>query len=534
MGSSSDSGSSIVDPFELMGGMVTEVECEPVKGRTDPTLSRDDPICTISAKPEMVDPSEVKYTADQDISTVTCFEFWEKDCSGATLVEGLSRHLTQLRSHGFKLPWSCTICGSVNASWFGACEECKSCNDAFESSSKAWKPVAEKDANESLDHVVLELARRLGPPEVEACFLMCEAMAVAPERGISLYRRSFKLWPQLDTNVDPDGVPNALREEADAILASRSSLNKDECGGSASGIFPLGFWSPHWIGSASKVEAEPPRQRQNDCEVASKVVVVYSYHQEDGGSLGSWFLQAQRSASQVRTLHADHLPPFELWVICNVDTKAADKASVFDQHVVLNLAKEAGFQQGGRVLCGTKIQTIIYCLEQGYDKVVFMDSDTHVLRPFLSPMLAALEFYDITGVFEGPPVGMAQTRLDPLLEDPHNEALGFELNTGVLGVRASALELCKAWLVEFRTHCKKYASVSSADQPALMQVLRHRTERVFPLPPTMNFRPYTVFSPSGPSMPSVIHDHDPDSDKAHADVVGAVCSHLQYGLRWKP
>eukprot|EP00415_Alexandrium_ostenfeldii_P002784 UN2784 len=58
--------------------------------------------------------------------------------------------------------------------------------------------------------------------------------------------------------------------------------------------------------------------------------------------------------------------------------------------------------------------------EHGYKTVVYMDSDTHVLRAFLSPILAALDFYDVTGVFDCYPSGMSQIGLDPALADPLN------------------------------------------------------------------------------------------------------------------
>merc|ERR1712039_786807 len=217
-------------------------------------------------------------------------------------------------------------------------------------------------------------------------------------------------------------------------------------------------------------------------------------------------------------------------VVSNVDTRARDEAGVFDEHVLTNLAVDAGLPEKGRVLCGTKIQAILNRLEHGYKKVVYMDSDTHVLRAFLSPMLAVLDFYDVTGVFEGYPLGMPQTGLDPALADPRNFEMSFELNTGVLGLRAAALELCKAWLEEYRAHGHAYAAVSSADQPALMQVLKHRCERVFPLPPTFNFRSFSVFSHAGPPVPAVVHDHHGDSCVAHKEIVETVCRHLRAGL----
>ena len=63
------------------------------------------------------------------------------------------------------------------------------------------------------------------------------------------------------------------------------------------------------------------------------------------------------------------------------------------------------------------------------------------------------------------------------------------------------------WLKEFRQHADAYVKLSSADQPALMKVLRDTKEfRFFPLPPALNFRPYTVYSHTGPAVPGVVHD----------------------------
>lgn len=463
----------------------------------------------------------------------SCFELWRREGSTPALADSLSRHLARLRLQGFELPWKCGICGCICAKWFGGCEQCKSPNAAYSSAGAivlASEQALPREAR-SQDHVLLALARKKGLNEIEACFLMCEAMACVHSESAHLYRRAFKLWPALDSGIYPDGVPSHLRAEADALLVTRCG---DVVGGTSAGstalwgIFPPGWETPTSIALASQAAKELECSRARLRKEAD-VVVVYSYHQAEGAEPGSWWEQARRSASALRRVHADHIE-FPIHIVCNVDTKGHDDSGVFDEHILTNLAVDAGLEAKGRILCGTKIQAMLNRFAKGYKKVIYMDSDTHILRAFLSPMLAVLDSYDLTGVFEGYPMGMPQTGLDPALADPQNFEMGFELNTGVLGLRASACELCMAWLEEFRAHGHAYAAVSSADQPALMQVLKHRSERFFPLPPTFNFRCFSVFSPAGPSVPAVVHDHQGDCGTAQREIVDAVCSHLRAGL----
>jgi len=529
------------DPLEFLEGMghddfwATPVAFMPQKGAAHSCA----PPC-IAETSQIVDAVSSMNTADFGDDDekglalgLSCFELWQREGSTPALADSLSRHLARLRSRGFQLPWTCPVCGFVCASWFGACEYCKSSNTAY-SAAAAAVLAGERASPRELqdhDHVLLALARAEGADKIEACFLMCEAMARAPTDGVPLYRRAFKLWPALDSDLYPDGVPSALRAEADALLAVRRDAAEGHSKGSSSAVW--GIFPPSWqmplsatLASQALAEVECLRSRKRR---EPDFVVVYSYHQAEGTAPGSWWEQARRSASALRRVHEDHIE-FDIHVVSNVDTKVCDEAGVFDEHVLTDLAVDAGLPGKGRVLCGTKIQAMLNRFEHGYKKVVYMDSDTHVLRAFLSPILAVLDFYDVTGVFEGYPSGMPQTGLDPALADPLNFEMSFELNTGVLGLRASALELCKAWLEEYRAHRNAYAAVSSADQPALMQVLKHRSERVFPLPPAFNFRSFSVFSQAGPPLPAVVHDHHSDSCTAHKEIVDTVCRHLRAGL----
>ncbi len=125
--------------------------------------------------------------------------------------------------------------------------------------------------------------------------------------------------------------------------------------------------------------------------------------------------------------------------------------------------------------------------------------------------LGALDHYDVAGAMEGYPHGaVGGTAAGELAERDGGGGryeLRYELNTGVLGMRRRSRRLCSMWLREFRAHAEAYASLSSADQPALMAALRAAVEfRFFPLPPHLNFREYTVYSHTGPAVPGIVHD----------------------------
>lgn len=97
------------------------------------------------------------------------------------------------------------------------------------------------------DHILLVLARTKGPCEIEACFALCEAMALepcAPHEAIPHYRRAFRLWPCLDSSMCGDGVPSKLRSEVDSLVEARGSPPKSEFPDGASSI--LGAHRMEW------------------------------------------------------------------------------------------------------------------------------------------------------------------------------------------------------------------------------------------------------------------------------------------------
>lgn len=71
-------------------------------------------------------------------------------------------------------------------------------------------------------HPLLALARIADENAVEACFHIVEAMSrecSEPDMACGLYRRAFRLWPELDSDQGPDGVPIKLRAAADVVNA---------------------------------------------------------------------------------------------------------------------------------------------------------------------------------------------------------------------------------------------------------------------------------------------------------------------------
>jgi hypothetical protein len=68
--------------------------------------------------------------------------------------------------------------------------------------------------------------------------------------------------------------------------------------------------------------------------------------------------------------------------------------------------------------------------------------------------LESLRDYELTGVFEGYPLG-----IEGVLTFPHEQESHFEINTGVLGVRKDAISLCHEWADEFSANAAKYSRV---------------------------------------------------------------------------
>lgn len=161
----------------------------------------------------------------------------EAPSSSPALQDSLARQFARLRLHGFELPWTCSMCAHSNASLFGSCEACNAVNGHF---SAAVAADVQGASNVSEDHVLLTLARARGAREVEACFFLCEAMVLersSTEEAIPPYRRAFKLWADLDSNMDMDGVPARLRAEADALFAAAEALSAGEVGVSSPPVF---------------------------------------------------------------------------------------------------------------------------------------------------------------------------------------------------------------------------------------------------------------------------------------------------------
>ena len=277
-------------------------------------------------------------------------------------------------------------------------------------------------------------------------------------------------------------------------------------------------------------------------------VVLFSYHDLDygsgggqtgGGPLPGWYHSAAVAASTLRATHPHLMPGVQLQLASNRPTctfdNGRDGSFVFDEHLQVDLLtvaqlptpSDAALSDDGafnrRVVCATKIAAMQLAFAQGYGQVVYLDFDTSSVRPWLGVALGALRWYDLAGVMEGYPFGAsfgtaATTTTETTAAAttvPHDASLlsgdafelRYELNTGVLALRASAVPLCDAWLGEFRAHATSYASLSSADQPALMAALRaHPQYRFFPLPPTLNFRPYAIYTSIGPVVPGVVHD----------------------------
>ena len=281
-------------------------------------------------------------------------------------------------------------------------------------------------------------------------------------------------------------------------------------------------------------------------------VVLFSYHdldsgggdQADGAPVPSWYHSATVAASTLRATHPHLIPGVQLQLASNRQTCTFDDGRngsfIFDEHLQVDLltvaqlptpsdaasndvgaTPEAGtFNK--RVVCATKIAAVQLAFAQGYAQVVYLDFDTLSVRPWLGVALGALRWYDLAGVMEGYPFGASFGAAETTAETtaaattaPQDAALlsgdafelRYELNTGVLALRASAAPLCDTWLSEFRTHATSYASLTSADQPALMAALRaHPRYRFFPLPPTINFRPYAIYTSIGPVVPGVVHD----------------------------
>mmetsp|Transcript_121071 Transcript_121071/g.270652 ORF Transcript_121071/g.270652 Transcript_121071/m.270652 type:complete len:564 (+) Transcript_121071:68-1759(+) len=216
------------DPFTLMAGMCTESMCKvEYPGMHEVDNMQSSPDANHHGHAVMKLQMDDAKDAEQFLSVRRAAP-WEHYGTTPVLVDSLSRQLMRLRSQGFEMPWTCSVCCLDNMNWFSSCESCKGCNERYSASMVADITSLAGSRADSEDHILLVLARAKGPCKVEACFALCEAMAreiCNPAEATRHYRRAFRLWPELDSSLCIDGVPVRLRADADAILASRGALS---------------------------------------------------------------------------------------------------------------------------------------------------------------------------------------------------------------------------------------------------------------------------------------------------------------------
>ena len=114
-------------------------------------------------------------------------------------------------------------------------------------------------------------------------------------------------------------------------------------------------------------------------------------------------------------------------------------------------------------------------------------------------MLEPLFHYDLTGVMEGRSRGWdgrdPNQRNDSLARAPDPAGRGWEVNSGVMGLRRQAAWFVKLWQAEFHSGIDLYGRLTGVDQSALMWLLAHEPKaRLFPMPPLYNFRVPTLYS----------------------------------------
>ena len=143
-----------------------------------------------------------------------------------------------------------------------------------------------------------------------------------------------------------------------------------------------------------------------------------------------------------------------------------------------------------------------------FDETVWLDADTCVVSDRFMSIFAPLQFYDFVSVWECCAVGARPT---PAVGD------GWEIQTGVFGIRRSANQLLVDWDVEFGDG-RKYG-YSSVDQQAITRVFEMTTFRFYPLQAQFNWRGWTVSLVDSSSIvgavgsrdPVVVHHHGLDS-----------------------
>ena len=241
---------------------------------------------------------------------------------------------------------------------------------------------------------------------------------------------------------------------------------------------------------------------------SSNSAALIAYHETKPPTTSNtppWARSASRIASSLRGV----LPTFLF-----TNSHSLPNGPPFKQVVsadLLTLSK-LGSRIPPRALCGLKITALLHGWSLGLlpERVLVLDHDLVIFRPqSLRRALEPLAFYDIAGVMEGLSRGWdgrdPNKRNDSLAQAPDPAGRGWEVNSGVLGVRRQAKWLVELWQAEFRRGLHTYSLLTGVDQSALMWVLAHEPRaRLFPLPPTYNFRQPTIYSKDlGP--PAVFH-----------------------------
>lgn len=219
----------------------------------------------------------------------------------------------------------------------------------------------------------------------------------------------------------------------------------------------------------------------------------------------AWARAVQRVASALSSVSLKTV------LMTNVEDSRVDSIVSHVERVDL-LALSALGRVPPRALCGLKATALLHGWRRRLlpEQVLVLDHDVAILRPTqLLHMFDPLAYYDLAGVMEGVSRGWdgsdTRRRNDSLATPPDPAGRGWEVNTGVLAVRQQAQWLVQLWAAEFRAGVGLYGSLTGVDQSALMWVLAHEPRaRLFPMPPTYNFRAPALYSADLPS-PAAFH-----------------------------
>ena len=241
------------------------------------------------------------------------------------------------------------------------------------------------------------------------------------------------------------------------------------------------------------------------------MAVVFSWHRNTKLKDSRWQQQSSVGVGNefkvaVMSVRAALPPDVPLFVFTNVPKSEIDKDTARLVRIVnVDLFAEAGLdalqQQAAkkyeRIGFGTKPMALIYGWSQGLlpEYVLYLDVDVIVSGDSTSSGRALLDVfqpllhYDVAAVFEGFAIGPRPT---PAAGD------GWEINTGVLAVRHSALPLVRRWLDIFKREQAVLDQYVSGEQQALMLALEEAPwYRAFPLSSLYNFRRPTVLPQVG-------------------------------------